>query len=197
MPNAKRRKSTTSPKAQREIPAKCLICANLTMPEVHARHGQDGTSDRCYDPSVCRSRRSYARHADRRNHARRMQRYDDQQSEQNQFPNPLPVPQALLTDAYYAVLVTYREPWHNGRVHAIGAQVWQRSTLVNQVPVEHLMGVTPSHAFEYVSEMLKLLHDCYGIKKFATEEILDPDYCPCPTCPRRTAMLRQTLGGKP
>ena len=215
------RKSAESAKkaaGRREIPEKCRKCAMLTMREVHALHGIEGTGERCYDPSVCRSKRSHARKSDQNNYNRRLQHQKKkQQSHRSDFATALlnntvallpeertvksetliaapafhpllsvPLPSAVA-QRYYAILLLYREPRYRGRVHAIRAQVWQGSNLINEIEGEHCIGMTPGDVIHYVEAMLALLKEVYNIPYFADIEQLDPDYCPIRPCPRHSA----------
>jgi hypothetical protein len=98
-----------------QIPEKCRKCAMLTMPEVHALHGADG--DGCYDPNVCRSRRSHARKAEQNNYNRRLQHKQKKLQNRTQQPEavalsemhpPLSVPlPTAVAQRYYAILLLY------------------------------------------------------------------------------------------
>jgi len=200
-----------------QIPEKCRKCAMLTMPQVHALHGAEGSGERCYEPSVCRSRRSHARKSEQNNYNRRIQHKQKQrQSQQSDFaaallsdapplgseatpslstlfahpPLSVPLPKAIA-QRYYAILLLYREPRYRGRVHAIRAQVWQGSDLVNEIDGEHCIGMTPGDVIHYVEAMLALLKEVYNIPYFADIEQLDPDYCPIRPCPRHSARFVQ------
>ena len=59
------------------IPEKCKKCAMLSAAQAQELHGEFG--DRCWNPNVCYSRRSYARHRDRRNLIRSRNRSDADQ----------------------------------------------------------------------------------------------------------------------
>ncbi|WP_258040842.1 hypothetical protein [Pseudanabaena sp. BC1403] len=64
------------------IPEKCKKCAMLSAAQAQELHGDDG--NRCWSPNVCYSRRSYARHRDRRNLIRSRKRSDsDTKSDRN------------------------------------------------------------------------------------------------------------------
>lgn len=227
MANYPRKSANSAQKAagRPQIPEKCRKCAMLTMPEVHALHGTEGTSERCYDPSVCRSRRSHARKSDQNNYNRRIQHQKKKlQSQRSDFatallsdvatslpagsdsessaltispltqsihsPLSVPLPKAIA-QRYYAILLLYREPRYRGRVHAIRAQVWQGSDLVNEIDGEHCIGMTPGDVVHYVEAMLALLKEVYNIGYFADIEQLDPDYCPIRPCPRHSARFMQ------
>lgn len=176
-----------------QIPEKCRKCAMLTMPQVHALHGNEG--DRCYEPKVCRSRRSHARKAEQNNYKRRIQhqqkklqnRAQEQPTISAESHPPLSVELPIsVVQRYYAILVLYREPKYRGRVHAIRAQVWQGSQLVNEIQGEHCLGMTPTEVIQYVEAMLALLKQTYNVSYFADIEQLDPDYCPLQPCPRHS-----------
>ncbi|MBE9013279.1 hypothetical protein IQ250_24075, partial [Pseudanabaenaceae cyanobacterium LEGE 13415] len=184
-----------------------------------------GTGERCYDPSVCRSRRSHARKSDQNNYNRRLQHQKKkQQSQRSDFAATIlnssiallsdesdpgdgavvnsPIAQSIhpplsvplhkgITQRYYAILLLYREPRYRGRVHALRAQVWQGSDLINEVDGEHCIGMTPGDVIHYVEAMLALLKEVYDIPYFADIEQLDPDYCPIRPCPRHSARFIQ------
>ncbi|MFN7298426.1 MAG: hypothetical protein ACK5VA_16150, partial [Pseudanabaena sp.] len=61
----------------KSIPEKYKKCAMLSAAQAQELHGNNG--DRCWNPAVCYSRRSYARHQDRRNLIRSRQRVDTDQ----------------------------------------------------------------------------------------------------------------------
>ena len=105
-------------------------------------------------------------------------------------PLSVPLPSAVA-QRYYAILLLYREPRYRGRVHAIRAQVWQGSNLVNEIEGEHCIGMTPGDVIHYVEAMLMLLKEVYDIPYFADIEQLDPDYCPIRPCPRHSARFVQ------
>ncbi|NJL10690.1 MAG: hypothetical protein HC908_12345 [Calothrix sp. SM1_7_51] len=58
--------------SSRKIPDKCRKCAMLNADLAKEIHGQTG--DNCWDLKVCYSRRSHARHRDKRNQARALKR---------------------------------------------------------------------------------------------------------------------------
>ena len=80
------------------IPEKCKKCAMLSAAQAQELHGEFG--DRCWNPNVCYSRRSYARHRDRRNLIRSRQRVDANQD--------LVVNIDEFTSVFWAVLVVYQ-----------------------------------------------------------------------------------------
>jgi len=95
------------------IPEKCKKCAMLSAAQAQELHGNDG--DRCWNPAVCYSRRSYARHRDRRNLIRSHKRGD---SDENLIVNT-----DEFASVYWAVLVVYRQAGTDTPIHAIAAQV--------------------------------------------------------------------------
>lgn len=198
MANSAQKSENSAKQAGRpQIPEKCRKCAMLTMPQVHALHGNEG--DRCYDPKVCRSRRSHARKAEQNNYKRRLQHHQKKrQSHVQEQPTiagsevhpPLSVELPIsVAQRYYAILLLYREPKYRGRVHAIRAQVWQGSQCVNEIQGEHCLGMTPTEVIQYVEAMLALLKQTYNVSYFADIEQLDPDYCPIRPCPRHPTPL--------
>jgi hypothetical protein len=157
--------------SKRKIPDKCLRCAALSAEQAKVLHGVDG--DKCWDSAVCPSRRSYIRNRDRRNQARSRKRYEKLQT--------LAVEPTQLPSITYAVLMVYREPG-DSPVHAIGAEVWIDQEKIAQVAPIHCCQMVPSQVHGYVQQMLALLGEHYGIKKFASQVRLDPRLCPIADC---------------
>lgn len=157
----------------KKIPPKCQKCAMLDAAQAQALHGAEG--DDCWNPKVCYSRRSYARHRDRKNQQRNRQR-------QQTVIELLPEQVEAFQDLYYAVLVVYREAGAESVVHAISVIVWQGQNQVAIVPPIHCVGMVPSQIHQYVRKLLELLEGKYGIRKFAALERLDPHCCPIRPC---------------
>ncbi|MDZ4878240.1 MAG: hypothetical protein CLLPBCKN_007675 [Chroococcidiopsis cubana SAG 39.79] len=157
----------------RSVPLKCQKCAMLDAAQAQVLHGTQG--DGCWNPKVCYSRRSYARHRDRKNQQRNRQR-------QEVVIELLPPEIETFQELYYAVLVVYRESAAESVVHAISAQVWQGQIMVALVPPIHCVGMVPSQIHRYVKKLLELLENKYGIRKFASLERLDPQLCPIRPC---------------
>jgi len=163
----------------KKAPLKCQNCATLSMDQVHALHGADGESEKCWDAKLCRAKRSHLRQRDRINQQRKLTRQEAVLATLD-----IEVPEPLLTRVF-AVLVIYRDPGAESPVHAIGAQVWQGKTQILKVNPIHCVGMVPSQVHEYIRKMLSVLDEGYGIKKFASEERLDPENCPIEPCPKR------------
>ena len=160
------------------IPEKCKKCAMLSANQAQKLHGQDG--DRCWNPNVCYSRRSYARHRDRRNLIRSRQRVDTDPD--------LVVNIDEFASVFWAVLVVYRQAGTDTPIHAIAAQVWKGQEKFAAISPIHCAGMVASQVHTYVQKVLVLLESNYGIKKFASQERLDPWLCllrPCPCHPER------------
>lgn len=171
-PTVSRDESTSPPR--KAIPEKCCKCAMLSASQAQALHGTDG--DGCWNPSVCYSRRSYARHRDRRNQVRR-------RKQQQAVLETLSVDSSEFAGLITAILVIYRKSGAATPVHAISAEIWQGQERCAVVAPLHCMGMVPSQVIAYVRKMLALLDTTYGIKKFASEERLDPFLCPLRPCP--------------
>lgn len=145
----------------------------LSAEQAKALHGPEG--DGCWNPQVCYSRRSHARHRDRRNQARNRQR-------QTALLAELTVDISELAQVWTAVLIVYRRPGADTPVHAIAAQIWQGQQPVALVKPIHCMGLVPSQVHAYVRKLLAILEERYGIRKFASQERLDPGLCPIRPC---------------
>jgi hypothetical protein len=156
-------------------PAKCRKCAMLSADKAKEIHGVEG--DGCWNPAVCHSRRSHARHRDRRNQARNLKRAAG-------LVENIVVDIEELSEVFSAVLIVYRPPGEETPVHAIGASIWKGQKLHAKVQPIHCIGMVPSQAISYVKKMVALLQANYGVKKFVSEERLDPSLCPLRPCPR-------------
>lgn len=161
------------------LPEKCRKCAMLSAEQAQSLHGLEG--DDCWNPAVCYSRRSYAKHRDRINQTRKRKR---QESELEQIP----VDFEPLNQLVFGVLVVYRKAGANTPVHAIGVDIWQGQKKIAIVPAVHCAGMVPSQVHLYVSRMLSVLEERYGIKKFASQTRLDPEQCPISVCFSREEM---------
>ena len=162
------------PAGRKQIPEKCRRCAMLAIDQVRQLHG--ATGDGCYDVAVCPSRRSYARHRDRRNQMRALKRRDT-------LPEVVRVDIADLANICFAVLLVYRRPGANTPIHAIAAEIWQGQEKQAVIPALHCVGMVPSQIYAYVGKMLNMLEERYGIKKFASQERFDVVLCPIRPCP--------------
>lgn len=155
------------------IPDKCKKCAMLSAAQAQELHGE--LRDRCWNPNVCYSRRSYARHRDRRNLIRARKRGESDES--------LVVNTDEFASVYWAVLVVYRQAGTDTPIHAISVQVWKGQEKFAAIPPIHCAGMVATQVHTYVQKVLVLLESNYGIKKFASQERLDPWLCPLRPCP--------------
>lgn len=179
MPEASRKSQVSSSgnsMKKRGLPEKCRKCAMLSAEQAQALHGLEG--DNCWNPAVCYSRRSYARHRDRVNQTRSRKRKEGGLEQ-------IPIEFEPLNQLVFGVLVVYREAGSDTPVHAIAAEIWQGQEKVAIVPAVHCGGMVPSQVHQYVSKMLNVLEQRYGIKKFASQTRLDPDLCAIRPCPLR------------
>jgi len=156
------------------LPEKCRKCAMLSAQQAQVLHGGDG--DGCWNPAVCYSRRSYARNRDRINQTRSRKRKEGELEQVLVEFEP-------LNQLVFGVLVVYRKAGADTPVHAIAAEIWQGQKKVAIVPPIHCVGMVPSQVHGYVSKMLSVLEDRYGIKKFASQTRLDPELCSIRPCP--------------
>ena len=157
----------------KKIPEKCKRCAMMSAAQAQELHGEMG--DRCWNSAVCYSRRSYARHHDRRKILRAQQRVAA-------IPE-LVVSAAEFNSTLWAVLVIYRPVGKDTPIHAIAAQVWEGQERFATIKPVHTAGMSVDQVHLYVQKMLDLLGTKYGIHKFASLERLDPFLCPLRPCP--------------
>jgi len=151
------------------IPEKCKRCAMLSATQAQEKHGDD-----CWNPAVCYSRRSYARHRDRINLVRSHKRSEMQ---------PELIVKDEFTDLFWAVLVVYRPTGTDTPIHAIAAQVWKGQDKFAAIAPMHCAGMTASQVHSYIQKILVLLESNYQIKKFSSLERFDPWLCPLRPCP--------------
>jgi hypothetical protein len=161
-------------KPKKEIPQKCLKCAQMDMKQVRALHGGENG---CWNPNVCYSRRSHAKNRDRRNLSRSLKGRAGALAEIQ-----IEGPQLL-----YGVLVVYRPPGAMTPVHAIGAEVWNEQGRARVVGVRHCLGLTPVKLLAYVERMLRHLRRVCGFKQFAVEVRREVFECPIRPCPHFSA----------
>lgn len=95
----------------------------------------------------------------------------------------IPVEFEPLSQTLFGVLVVYRKAGVDTPVHVIVAEIWQGQEKVAIVPPVHCIGMVPSQVHQYVSKMLSVLEERYGIKKFASQTRLDPELCVVRPCP--------------
>ena len=123
----------------KDIPEKCKKCAMLSGAQAQELHGELGA--RCWNPNVCYSRRSYARHRDRRNLIRSRKRGD--------LNKNLVVNIDEFASVFWAVLVVYRQAGKETSIHAISAQVWKGQEKFAAIPPIHCAGMVASQVHTY------------------------------------------------
>lgn len=146
----------------------------VSADQAQVLHGPEG--DGCWNPAVCYSRRSYARHRDRINQTRSRKRKEKELE-------LIPVEFEPLSQTMFGVLVVYRKAGADTPIHGIGAEIWQGQEKVALIPPVHCIGMVPGQVHSYVSKMLSVLEDRYHIRKFASQTRLDPELCPLRPCP--------------
>lgn len=184
----------------KQIPEKCRLCAKLTATQALQLHAADG--DGCWDSRVCPSRRSHARHRDRRNFARNFKRsseqgivalsltdseiatakqqpkLDAQSRSRIQFETDLP------NFNYSAVLQVYRLSV-DAPLHAVGGEIWYGTQKTADIAPIHCTKLTARQVEIYLERLLYKLTEVYGIRKFTTKEELHPQCCPLSGCQER------------
>lgn len=181
----------------KQIPEKCRLCAKLTATQAKQLHGVDG--DSCWNSTVCPSRRSHARHRDRRNQARNLKRW----SKQGQVALALtdseiaPIQEQHIADlgsrsriqfethlpnfSYSAVLQVYRQSV-DAPIHAVGGEIWYGTQKEADIALVHCTNLTPRQVEIYLERLLYKLTEVYNIRKFTCKEELHPQCCPLPEC---------------
>ncbi len=151
---------------------KCRQCSKLSLEQALQKHGLEGTN--CWEREPCHKRRTYYRHRDRYNKARRLKR----QSPEN---IPLEVP---MTPAPAAVLHLYRERV-DAPLHAISAELWMGQEKIAAIEPVHCLGLTSRQVAAYLQQVLQVFSHKYevSISKFAAQVELDPSRCPISPCP--------------
>ncbi|MBW4638196.1 MAG: hypothetical protein KME05_08170 [Gloeocapsa sp. UFS-A4-WI-NPMV-4B04] len=185
--------------AGKQIPEKCRLCAKLTAAQALQLHGIDG--DGCWDSSVCPSRRSHARHHDRRNFARNLKRWQKQGQVAISLTDleiaPIQEPPInsegrsriqfetnLPNFNYSAVLQVYRRSV-DAPLHAVGGEIWYGTQKTADIAPIHCTKLTARQVEIYLERLLYKLTEVYGIRKFTTKEELHPQCCPLSGCQER------------
>jgi hypothetical protein len=180
----------------KQIPQKCRLCAKLTAAQALQLHDTDG--DGCWDSSVCPSRRSHARHRDRRNYARNLKRSLEQgqvaisltdseiapiqeQSTNTESRSRIQFQTDLPNLNYSAVLQVYRQSV-DAPLHAIGGEIWYGTQKAADIAPIHCTKLTARQVEIYLERLLNKLNEVYGIRKFASKEELHPQCCPLSGC---------------
>lgn len=178
------------------LPEKCRLCAKFTAVQAKQIHGADG--DGCWDSTVCPSRRSHARHRDRRNQARNLKRWSNQgqvaitlgdsepaltqQPVVNAgSPNQIQFETQLPNFSYSAVLQVYRRSV-DASLHAVGGEIWRGTVKEADIAPVHCTNLTARQVEIYLERLLKKLHQVYSIRKFSSKEELHPQCCPLFGC---------------
>jgi hypothetical protein len=147
----------------KEISEKCRRCAPLSPVEARAKHPQ------CWDDKLCTARRFYINNRDRINQKRARKRIDK--------VHQIPVPQVN-----YGILQVWREMREDSPIHAIGIEIWAGNSKLAVVSPVHCAGWLPSQVHEYLRQALTVLDTQYGLKKFASEVLINPAQCPIRPC---------------
>ena len=153
--NSSRSASDAVAQSPKQIPAKCVRCALLSIAEVRSLHGAMG--DNCYVSQVCRSRRSYARHHHQRNQTRKQKWHE---TKAGVDVNP------VETQAT-AQLIVYRAARYNAPIDGIAAIVRRGKTKLAVVQPVHCVGLLPKQIYACIEAILVVLQQDYGIHKFA------------------------------
>ena len=183
----------------KQIPQKCRLCAKLPAPQAKQLHGLVVEGDGCWDSAVCPSRRSHARHRDRRNQARNLLRQLGKEQTTVTLSDSVAVPVQTVLDAspsvskqiqfetelpvvvYTAVLQVYRSAV-DAPLHAVGGEIWHFTEKEADITPIHCLKLTPRQVEIYLERLLKKLSEVYGIRKFASIEELHPHNCPLLEC---------------
>jgi hypothetical protein len=81
------------------------------------------------------------------------------------------------------VLVLYRQH-KDAPVHAVAAEVWLGSGLVAGIKPVHCLGMRGPEVKEYIQDMLELLNQNFGIRRFEdTPKEMPVQHCPIVPCP--------------
>lgn len=175
----------------RRINQKCLACVRLSVAEARQVHGPDG--DGCWAERLCHRRRSHYRKR-RDINASRRSTYRQQVLQQAATPpEEVTVPISLKPVAY---LYLYRQKRQESPLHALAASVWQGEQLLLEVTPIHCAGLRNQQIQSYLVDVLKTLHQRFGITKFEPEIRMEPAECPirpCPLCPDPIALQGESL----
>ena len=174
----------------RPINKLCLECSKLSQKDAIAKHGS-GKESACWNPKTCPRRRSHYRHRRDNNEKQRAQ-YRDM--------NPKTTP-AETTETFsipvqappVALLYLYREKRQDSHLHALAVSVWQGSEKLAETEAIHCMGMTNTQVRNYLSEVLKVLRDRFGITEFEPAIRMEPSECEIAECPLKDKLCSSNL----
>ncbi|MDJ0596604.1 MAG: hypothetical protein QNJ72_42660 [Pleurocapsa sp. MO_226.B13] len=156
----------------RRINKKCLHCAGLDIESAREIHGESG--DGCWNPKICRRRRSHYRNRAENNAKRRQAR----KSGENPKTISVTVEQPIV-----AMVTLYKHERKDAPLHAVSAAVWQGERQLAVVEPVHCLGWTPRQVRTYLERVLLKLNEEYGIDNFAQMLTKHPTECPIEACP--------------
>ena len=156
----------------RRINKKCLHCAGLDIEKAREIHGDSG--DGCWNPKICRRRRSHYRHRAENNAKRRQARRS------GDSPQIISV---TVEQPIVAMVTLYKEERKDASLHAVSASVWQGTQQIAMVEPVHCLGWTPRQVRTYLERVLVKLNESYGIDNFAQMLNKQPNECPIAACP--------------
>jgi hypothetical protein len=139
-------------------------------------------SDQCYHPTKCPPRRSRLAKSE-------LSAQKNAIAQQKEKFTRLQI-ESPYTDLAYAVLTVYREAGYDSPVHAVGGSIWKANEQIAEITPVHCEGMTPVTLEAYMNRMLLVLHQQYGIRKFAAKIRRDPQCCPIRPCFHHPERLR-------
>jgi hypothetical protein len=169
----------------RPIKQKCLECASLKMEDVHALHGAEG--DGCWNPQVCRTRRSLYRHRDKLNFKRREKYFENtwtsSESVESSVEFPFDKIEILLNQRLLLQVIIYLKEGTEDEPHSIEARVWEGESPLAKVAPQHCLGMTSEELDQYISNVKHWLETEHGIEIATRVEFLRVEQRNCPLCP--------------
>ena len=164
----------------RTAPKKCVTCSELSMTQVKELHGRNG--DNCWNPKVCRSRRSWYKNHQCNIEKRWLSRHPEETRQETKDPAvALDVP---LMEYPVAIIQMYRSN-ASSDVHAVGAQLWIGGKLASSVEPVHCLGLTEGQVKIHLRQILRAFSEYHKIEltAYGSQVSIDPVACPLQPCP--------------
>jgi hypothetical protein len=169
----------------RPIKQKCLECASLDMEDVRALHGIKG--DGCWNPQLCRSRRSLYRNRDKINFKRKEKYFDRAWTKSELVESRIEFPfdeiEILLSQRPLLQVIIYLKEGTEDEPHSLEARVWEGERPIAKITPQHCLGMTSEELDQYISDVKHRLETEYGIEIATRVEFLRVEQRNCPLCP--------------
>jgi hypothetical protein len=144
------------------------------MEDVRALHGVEG--DGCWNPQLCRSRRSLYRNRDKINFKRKEKYFDRAWTKSELVESRIKFPfdeiEILLNQRPLLQVIIYLKEGTEDEPHSIEARVWEGESPIAKITPQHCLGMTSEELDQYISNVKHRLEIEYGIEIATRVEFL-------------------------